>query len=71
MSYSTLGNYVPSTLTTRVSHNYILETVIYNLDETEEKQLVAVITSKLEDPQNAGDAAKDYVKAIAKSFDKK
>lgn len=71
MSFSTLGNYVPSTLTTTTSHNYILETVIYNLDETDENQLVAVVTSKLEDPQNAGDAAEQYVRAITKSFDKK
>lgn len=71
MSYSTLGNYVPASYTTTTSHNYILETVIYNLDETDEKQLVAVVTSKLEEPQNAGDAAKQYVKAITKSFDKK
>lgn len=71
MSYSTLGNYVPQTSTTYTSHNYILESVIYNLDEPEDKQLVAVVTSKLEDPENPTSAAKDYVKAIAKSFDKK
>ncbi len=71
MSYSTLGNYVEQTSTTYTAHNYILETVIYNLDETEDKQLVAVVTSKLEEPENADKTAKKYVKSIANSFDKK
>lgn len=71
LSYSTLGNYVPATLSTQTSNNYVLETVIYNLDETGEKQLVAVVTSKIEDPENASIAAKQYVKAITKSFDNK
>ena len=71
MSYSTLGNYVEPTSTTYTARNYSLETVIYNLDETEEKQLVAVVTSKLEEPENAAKTAKKYVAAISKSFDKK
>ena len=70
MSYSTLGNYVEQTSTTYTSKNYILETVVYNLDEPEEKQLVAVVTSKIEEPENAAKAAKQYVRAISKSFDK-
>lgn len=71
MSYSTLGNYVEQTSTTYTARNFILETVIYNLDETEEKQLVAVVTSKLEEPENAAKTAKQYVSAISKSFNKK
>ena len=71
MSYSTLGNYVEPTSTTYTSKNYILETVIYNLEETEEKQLVVVVTSKIEDPENASKAAKQYVQAITKSLDNK
>jgi hypothetical protein len=71
MSYSTLGNYVEETSTTYTAHNYIVETVIYNLDAPEDKQLVAVVTSKLEEPENAATTAKQYVKAISKSFDNK
>ena len=70
-SFSTMGNYVNQTTETYTAKNYILETVIYNLDEPEEKQLVAVVTSKLEEPENAATTAKQYVKAISKSFDKK
>jgi len=68
-SYSTLGNYVEETSTTYTEVDYILETVIYNLDEPEDKQLVAVVTSKIVDPENAAKTAKQYVKAISKSFD--
>jgi hypothetical protein len=71
LSYSTYGNYVPESSTTYTSKNYILETVVYNLDETGENQLVAVVTSKIEDPENAAKTAKQYVKAITKSFDNK
>jgi len=71
LSYSTLGNYVEPTSTTYTSKNYILETVIYNLDEIGEKQLVAVVTSKIEDPKNASKTAKQFVEAITKSFDNK
>jgi hypothetical protein len=70
-SYTTLGNYVEQTTQTYTATNYILETVIYNLDAPEEKQLVGVVTSKLEEPENAATTAKQYVKAITKSFDKK
>ena len=70
MSYATTGNYVPASYTTATAHNYVLETLIYNLDETGEKQLVAVVTSKIEEPETASSAAEQYVKAITKSFDK-
>lgn len=70
-SYSTYGNYVPSTSTTYTTKAYILETVIYNLDLSDNQQLVAVVTSKIDDPKNVFNAAKDYVKAIAKSFNNK
>lgn len=71
LSYSTYGNYVQESSTTYTTKNYVLETVVYNLDETGEKQLVAVVTSKIEDPEDASKTAKEYVKAITKSFDEK
>lgn len=69
-SYSTYGNYVPSTTTTRVSKSYILETLIYNLDEPEDKQLVGVVTSQILDPSSATKTAKEYSKAVLKSLKK-
>lgn len=70
MSYSTYGNYVPSSTTTRVSKSYILETLIYNLDEPADKQLVGVVTSQVIDPSSASKAAKEYSKAVLNSLKK-
>jgi hypothetical protein len=71
MSYSTYGNYVEQTISTRTAKNFILETVIYDLEAEGEKQLVGVVTSRIEEPESATTAAKQYVTAISKSFDKK
>lgn len=68
MSYHTLGNYVEETITTSTSKIYILETTIYNLDEEGENQLVAVVTSQIDNPQKATVAAKEYVKKITASL---
>ena len=68
-SYSTYGNYGPSTSTTYSSKTYILETVIYDLAAADNEQLVGVVTSKITDPENAVKTAKSYVNAISKSFD--
>ena len=70
-SYSTYGNYVPSTTTTRVSKSYILETLIYNLDEPEGKQLIGVVTSQIIDPSSVTETAKKYSKLVFNSFNKK
>ncbi len=67
-SYSTYGNYVPATSTTRVSKSYILETLIYNLDEADGKQLVGVITSQIIDPSSVTKTARDYSKLVFKSL---
>ena len=50
---------------------YVLETVAYNLAEPEGKQLVAVTTTKIDDPSNVTKVAAEYVKAITKSLDAK
>lgn len=68
MSYHSLGNYVEETTTTSTSRLYILETTVYNLKETGENQLVAVITSQIDNPQTASGAAEEYVKKIAQSL---
>jgi hypothetical protein len=69
-SYSTYGNYVPSTITTRVSKSYILETLIYNLDEPEGKQLIGVVTSQIIDPSGITKTAKEYSKLVFNSLNK-
>ncbi len=70
-SYSTYGNYVPSTTTTRVSKSYIVETLVYNLDEPEGKQLIGVVTSQIIDPSGITKTARDYSKLVLNSFKNK
>jgi hypothetical protein len=62
---------VPTTLNTQTSKTYILETVVYNLSQPEEEQLVAVVTSKVDNPQDVTSTAKQYAKAIAKALKNK
>ena len=70
-SYSTYGSYAPSTTTTYNTKTYVLETVAYNLDEPEGKQLVVVVTSEIEDPSKVTKVAAEYVKKITKSLNDK
>jgi hypothetical protein len=65
---STLGNYVEPTTTTSTSKIYVVETTVYDLDKTGEEQLVAVVTSKLDNPESASEIARDYVNKITKSL---
>lgn len=62
------GNYVPETVTTQESVTYVLETLFYNLDQPEDKQLLAVVTSSIEDPEGASATAKTYANKIASAL---
>lgn len=68
-AYSSYGNYVPSSSTTSIAQIYILETTIYDLTKAGDKQLVAVVTSELDNPQNVTSVSKDLVKKIGKALD--
>ncbi len=68
--YDSFGGYIPTSTTTRTYNNYILETVAYNLDEAAENQLVAVVTSSLNDPKEAYKSAAVYASNMMKSLQK-
>ncbi|WP_053977798.1 hypothetical protein [Mangrovimonas xylaniphaga] len=68
MSYSTYGSYTPMTSTTVTQKTFILETVAYDLDQPDGKQLVAVVTTKIEDPQSVTKNAEKYTEEIAKAL---
>ncbi|WP_053991144.1 hypothetical protein [Mangrovimonas sp. TPBH4] len=68
MSYSTYGSYTPMTSTTVTQKTFILETVAYDLDQVDGKQLVAVVTTKIEDPQSVTKNAEKYTEEIAKAL---
>lgn len=67
--YSSFGGYIPTSTSTRVETKYVLETVAYNLDEPKENQLVAVVTTSLDDPKEADKTVKKYVELIIESLD--
>jgi len=67
--YDSFGGFIPTSTSTRTSSNYVLETIAYNLEEAEGDQIVAVITTKLENPKEAYKAAEKYIAEIVKSFE--
>ena len=56
-----------STITSKL---YILETVVYDLEKEEGKQLVAWITASIENPDSSAGVASAYANSIAKGFKK-
>ena len=67
--YNSFGGYIPTSTSTSVHTNYVLETVAYNLDEPSEGQLVAIVTSTINDPKEAYKTAEKYVDQIMKSLE--
>lgn len=65
------GNYVPETITTQTSTTYVLETLAYNLDLPEDQQLLAEVTSSIEDPASAYETATAYANKITKALKNK
>ena len=70
MGYSSWdsGVYMPTTTTTRTVKTYVLQTLAYDLTLPEDKQMVAIVTSKMEDPLKASVAADEYATAIAEAL---
>jgi hypothetical protein len=58
----------PSSYTTKT---YYLETVAFNLDAEEDNQLMAVVTTAVEDPKDAYKTAGKYTEEIMKALDQK
>jgi len=69
MSYATRGVYKQTTATTYNTANYILETVVYDLDQEDGKQLVAVVSTKLEEPDTASSVVRKYVAEVLKALE--
>ncbi len=69
--YNSFGGYIPTNTSTYVEKNYVLETVAYNIDEPAEKQLVAVVTTNLNDPKESHKTAHKYVEEIMEHLQKK
>lgn len=68
LSYSSFGTYVEPSSTTYSYKTYIVETVVYDLNQKEGEQLLAVITASIEDPYDLDKFAKTYAKKLVKSL---
>ncbi len=67
--YNSFGGFIPTSTSTSVETDYVLETVFYNLEESEENQLVAVVTSSLYDPDEAHKTAEKYVELLINTLE--
>lgn len=67
--YNSFGGYIPTSTSTRTVTDYVLETVAYNLDEPTENQLVAIVTTEVNDPKDAYKTADEYAYKIMKSLE--
>lgn len=68
-SYSTFGNYVDRSTTTYTYKTYVLETVVYDLNQKDGSQLVAVVTSQIDNPRDVDKNAEEFAKKIMKSIE--
>lgn len=67
-SYSTFGTYVDRTTTSYTYKTYVLETVVYDLNQKDGNQLVAVVTSKIDNPKDVYKNSEEFAKKIVKSL---
>ena len=66
--YDSFGGYIPTSTSTTTTTKYVLETIAYNLAESGDNQIVAVVTTNLDNPKDAAKTAKKYVDEIMKSL---
>ncbi|OBQ51776.1 hypothetical protein JJL45_11450 [Tamlana sp. s12] len=65
------GVYEPVEVDTQTAKVYVLETVVYNLDLPQKDQLVASVTSKIDNLETGHNLAKNYAKTIINGVKKK
>ncbi len=58
----------PVTVITEDAKRYTLETVVYDLTQPEETQLLSVITTEIDDPKSLGVVSVDFSKKIVKEL---
>jgi hypothetical protein len=64
------GNYVEESFNEQESVTYVIETLIFDLEKPSKEQLVALVTSSIEDPVSASDIATGYAKTIVQTLKK-
>ena len=67
--YDSFGGYIPMGSSTSTNTKYVLETVAYNLNTSNEDQIIAVVTTNLDNPKDAYKTAKKYVDEMMKGLE--
>lgn len=70
IAYRADGAYMEETIETRTTNSYVLESVGYDLDLPEDKQLVVIVTTKIDEPDSVHTAARMYAKKILENYEK-
>ena len=60
-----------STAITTTEKEFVVETVLYDLSQPENDQLLAVVTSLVDNPKNLVTTSNDFAKAVVKQLFKK
>ncbi|WP_271764782.1 hypothetical protein [Aquimarina algiphila] len=60
----------PVTVITENAKKYILETVVYDLTQPKEKQLLSVITTEIDNPKTLGVVSIDFSKKVVKELNR-
>ncbi len=63
-------DYNPISETTSIGKKYILETVVYDLTQPVDKELLSVITTTIDNPEAIGVVSTDFAKKIVKELSK-
>lgn len=61
-------NVEPSSSYTYTGKRYILETVVYDITKDEDNQLIAILTSEVDNPKSLGKISKDFSKKITEQI---
>jgi len=67
-TFDSYGTYVPKTLDTETTYSFILQTMAYDLELPEDKQLIAYVTTRIDEPDNINGTAKHFAKEVINSF---
>ena len=58
----------PTEVTVKTAKDYIVETVIYNLDKADKEQLVAIVTARIKEPKEIQEITEKYLDKVGQQF---
>jgi hypothetical protein len=64
------GNFVEDSFSEQESVTYVIETLVFDLEKPSKEQMIALVTSSIEDPVSASDIASGYAKKVVQTLKK-